>query len=206
MTAVSRLSIALFGALLLSASRSGAAQSPHNDSATVSVSPLVLGLPLSVDTPVVRRPRAIEYSDAYYMRLTVHRYGSYVMIPLFVAEYSLGQNLMNDASPASWMKPSHAAVAGAVGVLFGLNTITGAWNLWDSREDPAGRTRRIVHSAMMIASDAGFLATGLTAPGHHRQFTNFSDYRHRENVHRGIAIGSIALSTIGGGMMWFWKQ
>jgi hypothetical protein len=25
------------------------------------------------------------------------------------------------------------------------------------------------------------------------------------NVHRGVAIGSFALSTISGAMMWFWK-
>ena len=56
-----------------------------------------------LDTPVVQRPRAVEYSDSYYTRLTVHRITSYAMIPLFVAEYSLGQNLMNDASPPSWM-------------------------------------------------------------------------------------------------------
>jgi hypothetical protein len=154
----------------------------------------------------VRRPRAIEYTDAYYTRLTIHRYGSYAMIPLFVAEYSLGQNLMNDASPASWMKPAHGVVAGGVGVLFGLNSITGAWNLWESRSDPAGRTRRIVHSVMMIVADAGFAATGATAPGHDHGFTNYNDYLHRQRVHRDLAIGSIALSTVGGGMMWFWKQ
>jgi hypothetical protein len=161
---------------------------------------------LVVDTPVVRRPRAIEYSDQYYTRLTIHRYGSYAMLPLFAAEYSLGQNLMNDASPPAWMKPAHGLVAGGVAVLFGVNTITGVWNLWDSRQDPSGRTRRILHSVLMLASDAGFAATGATAPGHHRFFTNYSDYLHRERVHRDLAIGSIALSAIGGGMMWFWKQ
>src|SRR5689334_24886400 len=109
-----------------------------------------LQAPLPVDTPVVQRPRAIEYSDSYYARLTIHRYGSYAMLPLFAAEYSLGQNLMNDASPPSWMKPSHSLVAGGIGVLFGVNTITGVWNLWESRQDPAGRTRRILHSVLKI--------------------------------------------------------
>src|SRR5689334_14956982 len=31
----------------------------------------------TVDTPVTRRPRAIEYSDWYSRRLVVHRLGSY---------------------------------------------------------------------------------------------------------------------------------
>src|SRR3954471_15497844 len=118
------------------------------------------------DTPVVRRPRSIDYSEMYYTRLTIHRYGSYAMIPLFVAEYSLGQNLIQDASPPSWLKPSHVAVASGIGVLFGVNTITGVWNLWESRDDPAGRTRRIVHSVMMIASDAGIAAAAALAPAH----------------------------------------
>jgi len=159
---------------------------------------------LPADTPVVRRPLAIEYSDQYYTRLTIHRYGSYAMLPLFAAEYSLGQNLMNDASPPSWMKPSHSLVAGGIGVLFGVNTITGVWNLWESRQDPAGRTRRILHSVLMLASDAGFAVTGAYTPSH-EQFSDYNTYLHRERVHRGLAIGSIALSTIGGGMMWFWK-
>ena len=195
MTSLLSRSGAVAGALCVCAAFAGA-QSASSDSSARLRTP--------TDTPVVRRPRAIEYSDSYNTRLTIHRYGSYAMIPLFVAEYSLGQNLMNDASPASWMKPAHGVVAGGVGVLFGVNTITGVWNLWDSRQDPAGRTRRIVHSVMMLASDAGFLATGMTAPGHHG-FSSFSDYQHRERVHRDLAIGSIALSTVGGAMMWFWK-
>jgi hypothetical protein len=159
-----------------------------------------------VDTPVVRRRHAIQYSDAYHVRLTIHRIGSYTMLPLFAAEYALGQNLIHDASPPSWVRPTHVLVAGGIGVLFGVNTITGAWNFWDSRQDPAGRTRRTVHSIAMLAADAGFLATAALAPGHHHRVESFSDYQSRERVHRNVAIGSIAVSSIAGGMMWFWKE
>ncbi|MFL5615090.1 MAG: hypothetical protein ACJ796_15600 [Gemmatimonadaceae bacterium] len=158
------------------------------------------------DTPVVRRPRSIDYSDSYYTRLTIHRYGSYAMVPLFIAEYSLGQNLIQDASPPSWLKPAHVGVASGIGILFGVNTITGLWNLWDSREDPNGRSRRIVHSVLMLASDAGIAAAAALAPEREGGFTNAGTYQHRVNVHRGVAIGSFALSTVGGAMMWFWKQ
>lgn len=158
-----------------------------------------------VDTPVVRRrAKAVEYSDAYYTRLTIHRYASYTMLPLFASEYALGQNLINDSSPASWIKPTHAVVAGGLGVLFGVNTITGVWNLYEARDDPAGRTRRIVHSALMLASDAGFALTGAMTPGNH--YSNYADYQHQVNVHRGLAISSMAVSTIGWGMMWLWKE
>ena len=176
------------------------------DSATPRTAlPVIDLVPIRLDTPVVRRPLAIEYSDFYYTRLTIHRIGSYTMLPLFAAEYSLGQNLIQDYSPPTWMKPTHALVAGGIGVLFGVNTITGVWNLWDSRKDPEGRTRRIVHSVLMLASDAGFAAAGATAPGHHHVYLDYSSYQQRVNLHRGIAIGSIAASTIGGVMMWFWK-
>ena len=158
-----------------------------------------------LDTPVVQRPRAIEYSDSYYARLTIHRYTSYAMLPLFAAEYSLGQNLINDTAPPSWLKPAHVAVASGIGVLFSVNTVTGLWNLWEARQDPDGRTRRTVHSILMLASDAGFLATAALTPEREDGFSNFTDYQHRVNLHRGVAIGSFALSTIGGAMMWFWK-
>ncbi len=67
------------------------------------------------DTPVTRRPKAIQYSDWYNRRLTVHRIGSYTMLPLFAAEWSLGQNLLQDQDPPSWMRGTHQAVAGAIG-------------------------------------------------------------------------------------------
>lgn len=156
------------------------------------------------DTGQVRRPRAVEYSDAYYTRLTIHRRGSYAMLPLFAAEYALGQNLMQDASPASWMKPTHGLVAGGVGLLFGVNTVTGLWNLWDARQDTTGRTRRTVHSLLMLASEAGFAATAALAPGR-QQTTDYGTYLHRQRVHRDVAIGSMTLSTLGTALMWFWK-
>lgn len=181
------------------------ARAPTDSTPSQLVAPRVDLHPANVDTPVVRRPLAIEYSDSYYTRLTIHRIGSYTILPLFAAEYSLGQNLIQDVSPPTWMKPTHVLVAGGIGVLFGVNTITGVWNLWDSRKDPEGRTRRIVHSVLMLASDAGFAAAGATAPGHNHDFGSYSNHQERVNLHRGIAIGSIAASTIGGVMMWFWK-
>jgi hypothetical protein len=104
------------------------------------------------------RDQAIEHTDAYYTRLTIHRWGSYVMLPLFAGEYVLGNELLNGANPAGWVRPMHGVGAGALGVLFGVNTITGVWNLVESRKDP-GAVRRILHSTLMLAADAGFLYT-----------------------------------------------
>lgn len=147
---------------------------------------------------VRRRRHAITYSDAYAVRLKVHRIGSYTMLPLFAAEYALGQNLLNDSRPASWLKPTHVGVALGVGTLFTVNTVTGALNLWESRNDPADRARRWIHASLMLASDAGFAWTGAVAGGHRT-----SDQR---QLHKNVALTSIGLSTAGTVMMWLWKN
>lgn len=153
----------------------------------------------SIESDTIRRrPRAIEYSDAYATRLAIHRIGSYTMLPLFGAEFALGQNLLNDSRPPSWIRSTHAATAIGLGALFTVNTVTGVWNLWDARHDPAGRTRRILHVSLMLASDAGFAATGVLGGAAH----NVNDDR----LHRRFAIGSMALAAAGTAMMWLWKD
>ena len=144
------------------------------------------------------RPRAIEYSDAYYTRLTIHRWGSYIMLPMFAGEYVLGNELLNGSSPSSWVKPTHTAVAVGLGALFGVNTITGAWNLWDSRADPNNRALRYTHTILLLAADAGFAWTGTMSDpkGSHNNAVR----------HRNVALGSMGLATVGTGLMWFWKH
>jgi hypothetical protein len=146
-----------------------------------------------------QRVRAIEYSDAYNTRLTIHRLGSYAMLPLFVGEYYLGDRLLNGTNPPGWVKNAHVGVAGTLGVLFTVNTVTGAWNVWDSRRDPAGRTRRYIHAGLMLAADAGFAWAGAIG----------GDADHGADAgrrHRNVALGSIALASAGTALMWFWKD
>jgi hypothetical protein len=168
---------------------------------TTSIVSVEVAAPL--DTPVVRR-RAIQYSDAYYTRLTIHRYGSYLMLPLFAGEYALGQNLINDANPPGWIKPTHLGVALGIGGLFTVNTVTGAMNLWESRDDPSNRGLRITHTVLMLASDAGFAITGALTPQNHS--FDFAEIQASRNRHRNWAIGSMALSTAGTALMWFVKH
>lgn len=148
------------------------------------------------------RPRAIEYSDAYYQRLTVHRIASYAELPLFATEYVLGERLLRDERtgyPPSALKASHAVVAGGLGVLFAVNTVTGAWNLWDSRSDPSGRTLRIIHSVAMLGADAGFAWAGVSA-------TNARNSQADAQHHRTISVGSMALATAGTAIMWLFHD
>jgi hypothetical protein len=115
---------------------------------------------------------------------------------MFAAEYWMGQKLISQTSPAAnWVKPTHRAVAYAVTGVFALNTVTGVWNLWDSRKDPNGRTRRWVHTLTMLAADGGFVAADASA--HHAAFAYSREVRHRN-----IALASIGLSTASALYMW----
>jgi hypothetical protein len=144
------------------------------------------------------RVHAIQHSDFYYTRLTIHKIGSYVMFPLEGAEYWLGNDLLNKSDPSRGVREMHGVVATAITVLFATNTATGGWNLWDSRHETAGRTRRYVHAGLLIASDAGFIWAGSEAHAAHQSISG-------ARRHRDIAIGSIALSGIGTIMMWIWN-
>lgn len=153
-----------------------------------------------LDTPRAR-PRAVEYSDWYDRRLTIHRWGSYVELPLFASEWALGQTLLNKGFTApSWVRPTHRGVAYGLAALFTVNTVTGVWNLWDSRHDPSGRTRKWLHTGLMLASDAGFAWAGNVGSGARNK--PYSTWQQ----HRNIALGSIGLATAGTALMWFWKQ
>lgn len=145
------------------------------------------------------RPRVVEYSDWYARRLTIHRIGSYAMLPLFGAEYLLGQRLINGTNVPGWVKPAHVAVAYGVGALFVTNTVTGLWNAWDARHDPADRTRRYLHAALMLGADAGFAYTGTIAGDAKRSLAG-------RDRHRNAALISMGISTAGTALMWFWRD
>ena len=146
-----------------------------------------------------RRPRAIEYSEAYHTRLKIHQIGAYAMLPLFIGEFVIGQKLLTSTNRSGGLKSAHSVIAGALGLVFVSNTITGAWNFLDARKDPNGRARREIHSVLMLASDVGMVATAISASNAKRSLVD-------ARRHRTIAISSIALSAVGSGMMWLWRN
>jgi hypothetical protein len=157
-------------------------------------------------TGVTQRRHAVEYSDWYYKRLTIHKVASYTTIPLFVTEYILGDKLYNGTASSS-TRSTHQAVAAGIGVLFGVNTVTGVWNLWESRHESQGRARRMTHGLLMLASDAGFVATAALAPeGNEGGFDDgFEDSSNNRSTHRTVAITSMGVSLASYLMMYFWK-
>ena len=95
-------------------------------------------------------------------------------------------------SPSDGKRNAHIAIGAAIGGLFAVNTVTGAWNLWDARKDPHGRKLRLAHGLLMMAADAGFLATAALGPN--RESPDYLDGR---STHRAVALTSIGVGTVG---------
>lgn len=156
------------------------------------------------------RPVLVDYSNFYYTRLTIHKWASWAMLPLFGVEYYTGTQLYKQGLAAPrWERTIHKPVAATLAGLFVLNTVTGVWNLWDGRKDPDGRMWRTAHGLLMLLADAGFVATGLTAP-HFRTASGVygpgstltGGYGHgNERLHKQIAISSMVVATVSWVMM-----
>ena len=139
---------------------------------------------------------AVEHSDAYLRRARVHKIASVATLPLFAAEMALGQSIYNATPVSNGKKSAHIAVGAGIMALFGVNTITGAWNLFgEDRQDPKGRGLRWVHAILMMAADAGFVATSATGPHGNRRVP--LTIPTGESTHRAIAFSSIGVGTTG---------
>ena len=171
----------------------GATQGP-------ALSSLATGVRMTDDT-VRRRAKAVEVGDWYERRLRIHRYGSYTIYPLFALQTIAGNQLYGDSrNGPMWAKNSMRYGATALAGVFTSNTVTGLWNLWDSRSVPQGRTRRTVHALLMLASDAGFSYAGSTLA---KQAETSESKRHD---HKVWAYGSMATALTGAGLMTLWRD
>lgn len=144
-------------------------------------------------------PQLVEYSDAYFTRLTIHRWASYLTLPLFVSEYVVGQKLINGTGDN--LKGVHGALASGIGGLFVVNTITGGLNAIEARKDPAEKNRRTLHTVLMLLSDAGFVATGMLANEREGEGSQYGAYTVNNKNHRNMAIASMATALIGYSIM-----
>lgn len=153
------------------------------------------------DTPPpspAQRVRAVEVSDWYGRRLALHRALSYTVIPLFGFQYAAGTQIWEkgDAAPA-WARRGHRIGAATIGGVFVVNTVTGAWNLWDSRHAEEGRARRYLHAASMFVADAGFTWAGAKLSEEAERSID------KRRLHRTVALSSMAISVASGLIMYF---
>ena len=141
------------------------------------------------------RPVAFEYSDGYSTRLKIHKWASFLTLPLFATEVVLGQQLYNGTGTDS-TRSAHKAVAVGTGVLFGVNTVTGVWNMVEGRKDPNRKTAVKVHGILMLIADAGFAATGFMAPHTEYEGGFVSTSGVSQSTHRAIALSSMGVATV----------
>ena len=147
------------------------------------------------------RPRVVEVSEWYSRRLTVHRYIAYSTVPVFAALYAAGRQLWSKGSDApTWAKTTHRVGATTLAGMFTVNTVTGLWNLWDSRSAPQGRTLRYVHAITMLAADAGFTYAGA------KLSEEAENNLQKRREHRAVALSSIGVALASGIMMKIWNR
>jgi hypothetical protein len=160
---------------------------------------LLVAVPSDTPPPSPRpRPRvkAIEVSDWYNRRLVAHRWLSYSVVPLFSLQYAAGTQIWDKGPNAPvWAKTGHRVGATAIAAVFTANTVTGLWNLWDSRSVEEGRTRRYLHAASMLIADAGFTWAG--AKLSEQAETSIEKRR----LHRTVTLSCIGLTVTSGLLM-----
>ena len=186
-------SAVLFAALLLSAPSAGAQDEGPLHAAIANAFTVDFATAGRDAQSPAPRQIAFEYSDGYKTRAKIHKYASFATLPLFATELALGSSIYDN--PSDGKKSAHVAVGSAIVGLYGVQAVTGVWNLIEARKDPHGRKRRMAHGILMLASGAGFAITPMVAPDD--DFHGSGD----RSLHRNVAITSIAIGTVGYLMM-----
>ncbi|HVA56405.1 MAG TPA: hypothetical protein VNF92_00830 [Gemmatimonadaceae bacterium] len=157
-------------------------------------------IPRSIVDTVHRRPRAVEVSDAYYTRLQIHQWSAYSIIPLFAFQYVAGNRLFNDPAAApTWAKTGHRVGATLLATAFTVSTVTGLWNLWDSRSVPENRALRYVHALSMLAADGAFTYAGSTLA------TQAQNSLAKRREHRTVTLAAMGVTLASALMMKIWN-
>jgi hypothetical protein len=157
---------------------------------------------IPIDTPPPRtRPRAIQVSDWYSRRLTIHRYVAYGTIPVFTAQWIAGNQLLKESRAApTWAKTTHRVGATMLAGMFTVNTVTGIWNWWDSRAVPQHRVLRTIHAFTLIACDAAFSYTGA-------KLSNDAETSNSaRTLHHQVAVISMGVTVLSGTAMKIWNK
>ena len=159
---------------------------------------------LAFDAPIqAPAPVAFEYSDAYRTRNRIDHIASFATLPLFAAEAYIGQRMFNNPADATAaLRHAHGTIAIAISGLFGVNSVTGVWNMVEARKDPHGLMRRTIHGALMLVADAGFFATALDHPND-RTASGIAVYDDKKNQHLALAYASLSVATVSYVMMLF---
>jgi hypothetical protein len=168
-----------------------------DSSSLISISRITRTEPFVMDDPVSdtvrQRRRSVEVSEWYARRLKIHRYGAALSVPVFALQYIAGQQLYTKGSDApGWAKTGHRVGATTLAGIFAANTVTGAWNWWESRSVPKGRALRTIHALGFLGADAAFTYAGVKLAN---EAENSAAKRSR---HRNMALTAVAVSVVNG--------
>ena len=146
--------------------------------------------------PTQGRVKAVEVTEWYARRLTIHRYTSYAMIPTFAFQWAAGQQIWTKGKEApAWARTGHRIGAATVATAFTINAVTGVWNLWDSRHTSEGRARRYIHTLSMLTASAGFTWAGA------KLSEEAENDRDKRALHRKVALTSMGITAASGILM-----
>jgi hypothetical protein len=84
--------------------------------------------------------------------------------------------------------------------MFTVNTVTGAWNWWDSRSVEQGRVLRTIHAISLLGADAAFTYAGAKLS----EEAENSAAKRRE--HRTVALSAMGVTIASGLMMKLWNR
>jgi hypothetical protein len=148
--------------------------------------------PFAANYPAASTSKAktAALSNGYFTRRKIHRYASFATLPLLAAEAAVGQKLFDERdSESSSLRSVHSGLAAGMGVLFGVESVTGIWNMLEARKVAPVSKKRLFHGILMLAADAGFFATAATAPD--------EENRRDASAHKAIAYTSIGVAAFG---------
>jgi len=145
-----------------------------------------------LDTPRTRR-HAVELSEWYGRRLTLHRYIAYATVPVFALQWAAGDQLYKKSADApDWAKTMHRVGATSLAGMFTVNTVTGAWNWWDTRSQSQGRVLRTIHALTMLSADAAFTYAGA-------KLSNDAETNaDKRREHRTVALSAMGVTIVSG--------
>ncbi len=158
---------------------------------------LVSAAPVDTPPPSPRvRPRAVEVSEWYERRLTLHRRLAYATIPLFAFQYAAGSQIWSKGNGApAWARKGHRVGAAALAGVFTANAVTGVWNYLDSKDVAEGRTLRTLHGLGMLVASAGFTYAGAVLAQQAEKDAS------KRDLHRTVALTSIGITVTSGVLM-----
>ena len=164
---------------------------------------LLIAVPSDTPPPVPHRQRvkAVEVSDWYNRRLTLHRRLAYATLPVFAFQWAAGEQIWQKGTGApTWARTGHRVGATTLAGIFTANTVTGLWNLWDSRQAPQGRAMRTMHAITMLVADAGFTWAGAKLSNQAETDLN------ARALHKKVALTCMALTVGSGVIMKFFNK